>query len=1042
MAVEIATAYVQLVPSARGLAASISKELAPAQGLAQKEGAKAGTGFGNRFGGELKKTLPKEFLGINFGALLGAAAVAGIGVALLKIGEDFQKVRHQIEQETGATGHTLTALFDTVKREALKVPASFGDITTAVDELQRRGVPLGATLDKLAEQELFLAKITKTDLSTNVEAITGLFAKFNVPLRDQSREMDVLFKATQASGKGLNDLIEPLVKGATNLQQFGFDLDHATALVAGLAKAGVQVAPVLASLRKAFGQIAKEGKDPQTVLRAIVKELRDGKDPTKAMADAIKLFGNRGGAELARAIQQGKLSVDGLLKSITNGKDGIVATGVATETLGDKFLLLKNRALVSLEPIGTAVLKVFEDAVAKAGPIFGNLLNSISHFATAALPLLIPVGLAAEGMFKAALPILAAFGAGLDAVASVLTKIPTPVLVAAGALGLLAAGFAALKLALVTGAISSFLADLNPATATLVVTAAAVTALGAVMSIFGKNSNVAKAEAKDLGKALFDASSDATIFAANIGSATSGVEAFLRAQIQGGKADFLRDILGATSTTVSQLSTHLSTGQKSWDAYTKQIAKSVLESSGVTEQQNRLVNVSGKVIKTLNDQREAFQLSAQAELATVVANGQLKQSDLNAIEARHKNSDGTLKYGEVLDAVNKKLGILAKQTDDAAQATAQSSPIYKVLVDQFASGSISADDFAAVLKDKFKFSVDGAKAAAKDLTAQIKGLGDEVDKSFPAIADAAKGLSNNMSGVAADLAGRQSTFARQLAVSESLGSGASKKLRDNISTNLKGIRDDFKVLAADTDPEKFTANLLKQIQSISTFFANIKILVQRGFPELARSLLDMGAQAGGSLAAGFVAKPTIAKNANAAESLLAQTKGAAKQWVLDHFAELSGIGGSVADGVAAGIDANAQHAITSAVHLIDGVKHVMGSAIRQGSPSRWARDEIGKNIVLGLAQGLDPAPLEAPTKKLFAGLQKSLSKPLVIGAAFQPNAFTSDRLASSLQATRPFDAAAAPVPTVSIGAIYPRDANDTAREIDNQQRRARLLSTL
>jgi len=263
--------------------------------------------------------LEKQLAAANFlgpGELIGGALVAGLVVGLAKIGQAFAAAKSQITRETGETGAALTASFNEVKAVMVTVPDSIGTVTTAVDELTRRGVPLGNTFTTLAEQTLELAKITKSDLASTIQTTTQLMAKFNVPLSEQPKALDAIFKGYQASGVSLDAFTGVLVSSGAVLQQFGFNLQESSALIAVLDKTGVNASNAMAGLRKAFGQIAKEGGDPKTALQNLVTEFSDGTPKAVAMADAMKLFGSRSGAELATAIETGKFNVSALLKTI------------------------------------------------------------------------------------------------------------------------------------------------------------------------------------------------------------------------------------------------------------------------------------------------------------------------------------------------------------------------------------------------------------------------------------------------------------------------------------------------------------------------------------------------------------------------------------------------------------------------------------------------------------------------------------------------------------------------------------------------------
>lgn len=476
IAVEIATAYVSIIPTARGIVSNLTKELAPIEGAAAATGTKAGSSLGGGLSRALKSslaTLPTASLG-PVGALLGAGLVVGFGAALVGIGQAFGSAKVQIARETGETGAALTKTFDAVKATLREVPDSIGTVTSAVDELRRRGVPLGATFDTLAKQELELANITKTDLASNVETTTALFSKFNVPLREQPAALDAIFKGYQQSGKGLSDLTDSLKTGASALSQFGFNIFSSTALISGLERAGVNVQPALAGLRKAFATIAKEGGDPKTALQNLISEFSNGTPRAVALADAIKLFGSRAGTELATAIQAGKFDVKDLLKTITDGKGGIEQTAAATRTFGEQLAIFKNQALVALQPIASAVWKqIRADILLAAGPV-EDFAKSFAHLFVSLAPVGAAVGVLAGGALLGLLNVVKLVGTGVDGVATVLDHLPAPVLIAAAAVAVLTKAF--LATAPAEGVLTSATAVTAALTTETSAVAAAVTA--------------------------------------------------------------------------------------------------------------------------------------------------------------------------------------------------------------------------------------------------------------------------------------------------------------------------------------------------------------------------------------------------------------------------------------------------------------------------------------------------------------------------------------------------------------------------------------
>lgn len=832
MSIELADAYVSIIPSARGLAAAIGSELAPAAALAQGAGDKAGVAFSGRFGGQLKSLLPASFQGINFGALFAAAVPVGIGIALLKIGEDFQKVRHQIEDETGATGAALTGLFDTVKREATKVPASLTDITAAVDELQRRGVPLGAMFDKLATQELFLAKITKSDLASNVDLTTGLFAKFNVPLRDQSRELDVLFKAQQASGKGLEPLIESLQKGGAQLQLFGFSLDSSIALIAGLERAGVNVQPVLFSLRTAFAKIAKEGEDPQTVLKGIFKELTDGKNPTLAMADAIKLFGARGGTELARAVQQGKLNVDALLKSITDGKDGIVATGQATESLGDRIRLMANGALVAVEPLASAFAEGLNGALAAAGPPVASLASAFVHLGVELAPVAELAGGILLVAFKALGPILDTFSTGLDAIAGVLDHVPGPLLAVAGAAVALGLAFKSVAAGrTVTATLEAIASDLPLLINPITLAVGAVLALGIAIRVFGGHTSAASKEAKDMGKSMFDLTSTTGIFASGMDNAEQGLQKFLDGLDQAGKLKSIDDLFAKTGSTLADLSKAAGGTKAAFKSYFDEQTKGVSI--------NPLTG-GAQIIKQLADQRTAYEQTTESTIQFALRSGEITPAQEKAVEAIKNGSGASDGLSASLDRLNEIVAENVAKTD--AQQVKQLAATGGMLALQQAiiRGTITTND-AASASTKFGLSLDATKGIIKSTTSALQAF---VKQGLAGIPDSGTPINNWAKGV-------QSAFV---------------KLADDVHNKTGSVKADIASLKKAADPSQIIAETIEQAKHIAVFADNLKKLAVSA-PFAVQSLLaDSDKASAASLAQILVNSPKLAAQFDIAQA--------------------------------------------------------------------------------------------------------------------------------------------------------------------------------
>lgn len=658
-------------------------------------------GFVGALEGQLKGGL--GFVGAHIGAEVAVAAISG----LAKIGEEFEKARHQIEQETGATGKTLAGLAGTVTEAFKGVPVSLGAAATAVDQLFREGVPLGPQLEQLAKQELFLAKITKEDLAANVESTTRLMQKFNVPVADQARELDVLFKAYQASGQSFSVLTQGLQTAGGVLQSFGFSLDKSAALLATLERAGVNLGPALAGLRLAFGKITAEGGDPQKRLAALLAEFTDGTPKTKALADAIQLFGKRSGAELSIAISKGKFDVDALLKSITDGKGGIVATGLSTLTLGDQFKLLRNDVEASLSGIGTAVLHAFEDLFANAAGPVEHLVSAFAHLATVIAPTAVVFAPLIEALRLIA-PVVEIVATGVDTIASALGHLPAPATAALVLLvGLRVAGQAiAFALSEAAAAAVRFGIAFAVANPEIAIAIAAIAAIGLATKAFSDRNAEMNEEAKKLGAAFAEIGKQASEGATHVASATATTKTFLETISQSDGPASLKQILAETGTTTATLTSLLGRGGAAFDRYKEAATTAAEGPNRFGKSQLELRAQFGFVNVELDKQRAVIIKAAQAQLDAAFQTGNLTAAQKRLIETQFHLKDSTADALGAIDALNVRLAASVAHHDAVVQAADSTQRAEANLTQRFATGAITADELKAAFE---KLGLKGAE---------------------------------------------------------------------------------------------------------------------------------------------------------------------------------------------------------------------------------------------------------------------------------------------------------------------------------------------
>ena len=299
------------------------------------------------------------------GILIGAGAVAA---GLFEIGSSFDNAFDSIRIGTGATGPALEGLQNDMKAVAGAVPASFGDAGKAITVFSQKLGLTGVPLQKLSEQVLELSRMTKTDLSGNLTAVTDVLNNFGVGAGEQSGKLDLLFRASQASGVSVAELAGTMSGAGVVLREVGLSFDQSAAFLATLAKAGVDANDVMPALSKAMATAAKSGKDASVVFKETFDAIKNSPDKIKAGEIALDVFGAKAGPKLAALIREGKLSFEDMQKAIAGGSNTILGASKDTQDFAEKLTLLKNRVFLAIEPIATRVFNKIGEVMDKLGP--------------------------------------------------------------------------------------------------------------------------------------------------------------------------------------------------------------------------------------------------------------------------------------------------------------------------------------------------------------------------------------------------------------------------------------------------------------------------------------------------------------------------------------------------------------------------------------------------------------------------------------------------------------------------------------------------
>ena len=315
-------------------------------------------------------TVKKAMLGIGLAA--GAA-----GVALYKVGEEFDDAYDKIRVRTGATGKQLDKLEGSFRKVVADVPATFDDASTAVADFNSRLGLTGKPLEKMSKQVTELSRITGTDVRGNVEDVSKAFVDWDVKTKQMGKTLDGFYRVSQRSGATVGELTEAVQRFGSPLRQLGFTLDEAASMWATFVRAGVNTQTMVPGLKLAIANLVQPTDElgakmealgvsvgkPDKALRQILDLLGSNSTLTQIEKTslAMDVFGKRAGADMAEAIKQGRFEIDDMLDTFNKGSDTIRQSGRDTMDLAEQWQQFTNLLKLKLEPVASEVFKGLGD---------------------------------------------------------------------------------------------------------------------------------------------------------------------------------------------------------------------------------------------------------------------------------------------------------------------------------------------------------------------------------------------------------------------------------------------------------------------------------------------------------------------------------------------------------------------------------------------------------------------------------------------------------------------------------------------------------
>lgn len=260
-------------------------------------------------------------------AAIGAAgtALAGLGSYAVSVGSDFEAAMSNVAAISGATGAEIDALTEKAAEMGAKTKFSASESADAFSYMAMAG---WKTEDMLSGIEgiMNLAAASGEDLALTSDIVTDALTAFGMTAADSGHFADILAAASSNANTNVSLMGETFKYVAPVAGSLGFAAEDTAVAIGLMANAGIKGSQAGTALRSVMTRLAKPTKESQTAMNALGISLTDSagnvKDFNVLIGEMRESFSKCTDAEAAQyaAMLAGQEGMSGLL-AIVNASE-------------------------------------------------------------------------------------------------------------------------------------------------------------------------------------------------------------------------------------------------------------------------------------------------------------------------------------------------------------------------------------------------------------------------------------------------------------------------------------------------------------------------------------------------------------------------------------------------------------------------------------------------------------------------------------------------------------------------------------------------